>query len=137
MKVTYGDQKKPLPSFPERIIEIKCFIESKFLDYNQYPQNMQSQFSNNVSQSQASTKLKWQDVACYNEDSEGEKNYLSQDEDLEDASKYKKDKRLKQLACFVERRDGQQIFCKKRREGQQKESVMESCIGEMGVNSDG
>ncbi len=70
-------------------------------------------------------------MACYYEDSEGEKNYLSQDEDLEDASKYKKDKRLKQLACYVERRDGQQIQGRHRNGGHQKEDGME------GVNSDG
>jgi hypothetical protein len=39
-------------------------------------------------------------------DSEDEKNYLSEDDDLKDALKYKSEKNMKKLICIIERRDG-------------------------------
>ena len=33
-------------------------------------------------------KLNWEDVQCYYSDSDGDKNYLSEDDDLKDAEKY-------------------------------------------------
>lgn len=51
-------------------------------------------------------------MLCYYEDSEGDKNYLSEDEDLKDALKYKNDKKMNKLRCKVIRKDGRQIVGK-------------------------
>ena len=42
-------------------------------------------------------KLQWEEVSCYYLDSEGDKNFLSEEEDLADALKYKDDKKMKHL----------------------------------------
>jgi len=56
--------------------------------------------------------LRWSEVQCYYLDSEEEKNYLSEDDDLKDALRYKADKKMKKLTCIIERRDGKDLGVK-------------------------
>ena len=45
--------------------------------------------------------IDWTKVTCFYEDSEGDMNVISEDEDLNDAQKYFKSKRRKQLEISI------------------------------------
>ena len=45
--------------------------------------------------------IDWTDVTCFYEDSEGDMNVISEDEDLVDALKYAQAKSMKALECSI------------------------------------
>ena len=79
MKLQYGRQQQKCPYFPEKMSEMQLFIEKKFFSEQSYPGPAPGQHQQFLS------SLNWEGVECYYYDSEGDKNYISQDEDLKDA----------------------------------------------------
>ena len=87
------------------------FPENYNLFAEKIQQNLHKQINNiggNYSKLDTN-QIKWENLSCFYYDSEGDRNDLSDDEDLESAKEYAQSKNLRRLECGLTTKQGQSI----------------------------
>jgi hypothetical protein len=124
MKVSFQGKLRKFSKWPSNIEDFRRVIGRKFSEKlddfhkSNVDQSMQSLMNNSGFQSMLDNNLSmrdksirdkakrqptinWTQVTCFYEDSEGDMNVISEDEDLNDAYKYYQTKRFKRLELSI------------------------------------
>lgn len=114
MKVGFLDKKRKLNEWPTSMTELRKLVSRKFTEKNllddlespnlafESQQSMVSylkQSKNHVNKRRQ--LIDWQNVTLFYEDSEGDFNVISEEEDIHDAKKYANEKSQTYLNCNI------------------------------------
>ena len=103
MKVNYGVGNLTFSQFPPSIHELRESLEDSLAHkaFENLDQNQREMIE--------SLNLNWGDFRCYFYDSDGDRNDLSDDEDLAVAQLYSRKKKVELLECGLEEKKGQNL----------------------------
>lgn len=90
MKLSYGHTTKRIAKFPQKVDELKLYLDKVALLESVSPEYK-------VDGNRDERSVHWDDMMCYYVDSEGDLNVISEDEDLEEAHAYMQAKSMKML----------------------------------------